>query len=243
LSGTSPDRVRGELRAVVHADERRRLTALGGQAIEHGHGGVGVDAPGNHDRQRLAGVLVDDVQELQDPAVDGGVELEVERPDLVSALGAQVACRGCGRPEPHPLPAPDRHPQPLLAPEALDALAIDLPTLGAKQRPGAAVAEARMGTRDFAQATTQGVVATERGILVALGGAVLAGDSARPPLGEPKAVLKHPDRGSSARRAQKFPVMMRTACDRQGLTRKFPDRVCPSQDLSTLRPVARRPIS
>src|SRR5213079_788096 len=98
-------------------------------------------------------------QELEDPAVDGGVELEIERPDLVSALGAQVACRGCGRPETHPLPATGRHPKALLAPEPLDPLAVCLPALGAKQRPGAAVAEARMGAGDLPQTPAQTVVA------------------------------------------------------------------------------------
>ncbi len=35
-------------------------------------------------------MLVDDVQELEDPPVGGLVELVVERPDLIGALGAQA---------------------------------------------------------------------------------------------------------------------------------------------------------
>jgi hypothetical protein len=40
-------------------------------------------------RERLAGVLVDDVGQLQPPAVGGLVELEVDRPDVVGPLGLQ----------------------------------------------------------------------------------------------------------------------------------------------------------
>jgi hypothetical protein len=40
-------------------------------------------------RQRLAGVLVDDMEQFQRAAVAGGVELEVQGPDMVGALGSQ----------------------------------------------------------------------------------------------------------------------------------------------------------
>jgi hypothetical protein len=53
---------------------------LGHQAVEDGDRGVGVDPPLAADRERLAGVLVDDVQELQGAPVLSLVELEVERP-------------------------------------------------------------------------------------------------------------------------------------------------------------------
>ena len=41
--------------------------ALGNQAVEHGHNGVGVDAAVHGDRQGLAGVLVDHVCPLALP--------------------------------------------------------------------------------------------------------------------------------------------------------------------------------
>jgi len=67
-----------------------RSTASGHQAIEDRDRGVGIDPSPALDRERLTGVLVDDVQELQDPPVGGLVELEVERPDLVGALCSEA---------------------------------------------------------------------------------------------------------------------------------------------------------
>jgi len=53
--------------------------AFGDQPVEHRDGGVGVDPAGDGDRQRLAGVLVHDMQ-LEDPAIGGLVELVVQCP-------------------------------------------------------------------------------------------------------------------------------------------------------------------
>ena len=55
--------VRGQLRPVVAAHVRRRA-ALTGEAFEHVDGLVGVDASGDVDRERFAGELVDDVEQL-----------------------------------------------------------------------------------------------------------------------------------------------------------------------------------
>jgi hypothetical protein len=81
--------VGGELGAVVAGDVLGRAAALDDQPVEHGHGAVGVDPAGALDGQRLAGELVDDVQELEDPPVGGLIELEVQRPHVVGTLSAQ----------------------------------------------------------------------------------------------------------------------------------------------------------
>src|SRR5439155_1255046 len=80
-----PERVRGQLGAVVAADVRRGA-ALGGQALEHRDGLIGGDAAVDVHRQRLAGVLVDDVEQPQRAAVGGLVVLEVKRPHVIRAL-------------------------------------------------------------------------------------------------------------------------------------------------------------
>ncbi len=68
---------RGELGPVVGAEVRRRGAALGDQALQDRDGLVGVDRAGPLDRQRLAGELVDDVEELQLAAVGSRVVSEV----------------------------------------------------------------------------------------------------------------------------------------------------------------------
>ena len=57
--------VGGQLWAIVTADEPRRRVPLGDQAVEHVHGGVGVDPAGDLDGKGFAGVLIDDVEQLQ----------------------------------------------------------------------------------------------------------------------------------------------------------------------------------
>ncbi len=90
----------GQLGAVVGAEVRWRGAALGDQAFEDRDGLVGVDRASALDRQRLAGELVDDVEELQFAAVGGRVVLEAQRPDVVRSLGAEPV-GGRGRfPEP-----------------------------------------------------------------------------------------------------------------------------------------------
>ena len=62
-------RVGREFGPLVAADVPRRRSGPGDDPVERSGGGVGVDAPGGHDRQRLPRVLVDDVEQLQDPPV------------------------------------------------------------------------------------------------------------------------------------------------------------------------------
>ena len=103
-----------ELWTVVAADVPRRRPAPGDDPVERGGGGIGVDAPGGHDRERLPRVLVDDVEQFQDPPVRGLVELEVERPDVVRPLGTEPP-RGLSRvPQTLALASLHRDAQPLL---------------------------------------------------------------------------------------------------------------------------------
>jgi hypothetical protein len=81
-----PQRVGGQLRAVVAADEPRWPAALGDQLVEHGDGGVRVDPAIDPDGEGLAGVFVDDVEQLEDPPIGGLVELVVTGPRLVVHL-------------------------------------------------------------------------------------------------------------------------------------------------------------
>ena len=159
------------------------------------------------DRQRLAGVLVDDVQELDDPSVGGLVELVVERPDLVGAGGPEASGRNGRLAEASALAAALGDPEPLLAPEPLHTFSVEVPSLRAEARVGAAIAPARPLLGERTQPSAQGGVLGRRLGLMALGEAVLAGDPARPTLGEAEAVAEHAGRPAPAGRAQKFPGM------------------------------------
>jgi hypothetical protein len=55
-----------------------------GQRLDQVISGAGA---GHAHREGLAGVLIDDVGQLQPASISGLVELEVDRPDLVGALG------------------------------------------------------------------------------------------------------------------------------------------------------------
>jgi hypothetical protein len=93
-------------------------------------------------------VLVDDVQALEDAPVLGHVELDVERPHVVEPLRAEPRRLRRRDAEPCPLAPADRHPQALLAPQALDLLAFGLDAFFAQARPCLAVAPAGMGARE-----------------------------------------------------------------------------------------------
>src|SRR5690606_12683410 len=74
----------------------------------------------------LAGELVDDVQQLQGAAIDGGVELEVHGPQRVRGDGAHGPDRGAD-PAVGLLALAVGHLQAFLSPQALDPLVVDLP--------------------------------------------------------------------------------------------------------------------
>ena len=61
--------------------------ALAGEPGQDGDHGVGVGAAADVHGEGFAGVLVDDVEQLQSSAVGGLVELEVQRPYLVGVGG------------------------------------------------------------------------------------------------------------------------------------------------------------
>ena len=127
-TGTSPERVSGQLWTVVHSDVLRRA-ALGGQALQHADGPVSVDAALHQHRERLAGELVDHVQQPDHAPVGGLVLLVVQRPHLPQPLGPQPLDRHRRVTQPPALAFALGHPQALLAPQALHPLAVDLLTL------------------------------------------------------------------------------------------------------------------
>ena len=73
--------------AVVHAQVRWGA-ALGDEALDDGDDAVGVDAVRGVDGQGFSGELVDDVEQLDAPQAGDLVELEIQRPHVVGALGA-----------------------------------------------------------------------------------------------------------------------------------------------------------
>jgi hypothetical protein len=78
--------VGGEVRSVVAADELGVASSRADDLVEGGDSGVGVDGVLDHIGQRLASELIDHVQQFDDPARGGDVELVVERPHLVRSL-------------------------------------------------------------------------------------------------------------------------------------------------------------
>ena len=171
--------MRGQLRAVVAAHVHGRA-ALGGEPVEHGDGLVCVDASGDVHRERFAGELVDDVEQLQHAAVGGLIELEVQRPHVTGPLGAQPI-GGHGRlAEAAAFAAARRDPEAFFAPQALHALAVDLVAELAEADMRAPVAPPRPLGRELAQQRPQHLVGVDGVGLVALGGAVLADELGRP---------------------------------------------------------------
>ena len=128
-AGRSGQHSEGRSRLNVTTDVPRRRPAPGDDAVERGGGGIGVDAPGGHDRERLPRVLVDDVEQLQDPPVRGLVELEVQRPDVVRPLSPQPHGGHRRVPQTLTLASLHRDAQPFLTPEPLHPLAIHAPSL------------------------------------------------------------------------------------------------------------------
>ena len=113
---------------------------------------------------------------------------------MIGRLGAQPVGRDRRIIEPLAFTTALRHPQPLLAPQPLRALAVEHPTLLEEQLVRAPVPPARPVAGDLAQRSPQPSVVAGYQRRVALRRAVLAGVSARPPLGDAEAVLQHADR-------------------------------------------------
>jgi hypothetical protein len=195
----------GQLRAVVGA-QIGRGAALGGKALEDRDGLLGVDRAADLDRQRLAGELVDDVEELQLAAVLGGVVLEVERPDVVgrSAFSLSEAAVDSPRRRRFLALAGTRSPSSRQIRCTRLRSAPSLLSAGGRGRGGSPNGGNRW--RAFA-GEPAGLGRPARPAGSALGRSVLAGKPARPTLGDAEAVLQHADRPAPPGRAQKFPGM------------------------------------
>src|SRR3954447_1807497 len=164
------------------------------------------DAAGDVDRERFAGELVNDVEQLDHAAVGGLIELEVQRPDMIGPLRPQPVGRDRRLAEALALAPASGDPEAFFAPEPLDALAVDVVAELAEADVRAAVAPARPRGRDLAQQRPQHQVGVDRVGVMALGGAVLPGDSACPALADTEAVLEHQDRSAPAGWAHQFPL-------------------------------------
>jgi hypothetical protein len=126
------------------------VAASSGDLVETGDGCVGVDAVVDHIGERFTGELIDDVQDLDDPAADGDVELVVECPHVIRMLRPQpVRWRRRGA-KTLALAAPGRHSQALLPPQPLHLLAIHDMAFPAQHRVGPPVAPPRMAGREAA---------------------------------------------------------------------------------------------
>jgi hypothetical protein len=97
------------------------------------------------------------------------------------------------------------HAQAFLAPQPLDGLAVDRPPLLAELGVRPAIIPPGMRPAELAQLVTEGSVPVRFHGLVALGGAVLPDQLARPPLGDPEYPLKVLDGAAPAGRAHQFP--------------------------------------
>ncbi len=181
-----PQRPGHELGTIVHAQVLGR-SPLGDEALYDRDDGVGVTGSAHPHGQSLPGVLVDDVQQLQPPAIGGLVELEVQGPHLVRALRPQqLAATGWAGPL---APARGRPAQALLPPQALRALAVDGPALPAKDGVGGLPAPAGVRPGDGSQSPSELVLLGRAGTAhQALGGAVLAGHPTGTALGDPEAL-------------------------------------------------------
>ena len=87
------------------------------------------DAALDHPAEAFAGVLVDDRHDLDRAPVGGDIELEVHRPHPVGRIRGYRRRRGGGAVA--FAASALRHPQPFLAPQALDLLVIDCPAFSA----------------------------------------------------------------------------------------------------------------
>ena len=177
-------------------------TSLLDDPLEHADGVVGAHPPRGRCGERFAGVLVGDGQDLERAAVSGLVGDEVDRPHLVGAGSDQVA--GHPRPAPAP-PGLRRQPQPLVTPQPLHPLAVARPALPSQQRMDAPVAVARMTPREQLQPLPQQRLLRHQPAPVALRGAMLARQPARPALGDPETIAQRHHRSAPPLRAQKFP--------------------------------------
>jgi len=150
-------------------------------------------------------VFVDHVQELEYEAIIGrSVERDVHSPHLVRLLGPVTAHRAISGPCPLSLPGSGAL-QSLLAPESLDPLSIDGPTLAPQQAVGRKPAPADVLGCNLAETMTR-LSLLERDYLdgPAQGAAMLTDHTEDKPLRSPATLLQHRNGPMPALRAQKF---------------------------------------
>jgi len=114
------------------------------------------DIPGLHppldfQRHRLPAELIADRQPFEPPSVFGLIHHEVVAPHVVHALRAQSLGAVLALPEPRPLALAPGHAQPLLPPQPLHSLGVDLHPGPPQQRRRHPVAGSRVGRRDAPQ--------------------------------------------------------------------------------------------
>ena len=150
-------------------------------------------------------MLVDHVQELQPPAIGGGIELEVHGPDLMRVFGLMAPLRAIDGPCPlllsgnGPLKA-------LLPPDPLHPLVIHAPALAPQHAVGHPPAPADVLGGDLPQPLPElGLLEPRDSAAMALGAAGLAHNPAGEPLRCPVTLLQDNHRPAPAFRAQKFP--------------------------------------
>jgi len=144
-------RVGGELGTVVAAHKLWERAPDAGDLVQERYGRVGVDRRRDEITERLAAVLVDDVEDLDDPPTCGDIELEVECPHVIRLLGDESIRRRGRDPDPQALAPPLRNAQALLAPEPLDLLAVHVMTLPDQYRVRAAISPPRVSPSEPAQ--------------------------------------------------------------------------------------------
>lgn len=91
-AGPVGEGVTGQFGSVVHSDVFGLAASGHDQFVEQSGGLIGVPRPTWPCRQRLAGELVDDVEETQLAAVDGEVVLVVQRPHVIGRAAAMRRC-------------------------------------------------------------------------------------------------------------------------------------------------------
>ena len=130
VSQVALDRVGDELRAVVASNEGM-CSALSNQPIQH------VDNIGRGRRTRplqsvdfesetFPGVFIDDRHPLEPPAIGGGVQKKVVAPYVVRVIGLQPNAAVLAAADPTPFPHFWAMREPILAPEMVHTLGVDL---------------------------------------------------------------------------------------------------------------------
>ena len=190
--------------AVVHAQVSGGAP-LGDEALDGGDDAVGVDAVGGLDAEDLSGELVDDVEQLDAAQARGLVELEIQGPHVVGALGAQPSGGAVGEAAALGF-ALRRALQALVAPDAPCALGVGHQALAVRHDMGLAPPQPWMAASEVPQMLTQAGLSIIGGRLgPALSAAVLAQHRARPTLRDPEPLLDALHRDPPTVRGHHFP--------------------------------------